>query len=59
MLSDYCWVRNRHSQPPRTASPGEIRTLTWTFTEADTVLIGCHEPGHYLAGMKATINVEA
>lgn len=37
--------------------PGETKELTWTFTEAGTVLIGCHQPGHYAAGMKGAIDV--
>ena len=39
--------------------PGETKELTWHFTEPGEVLIGCHVVGHYAAGMKATINVEA
>jgi len=39
--------------------PGESKEVTWHFTEAGTVLIGCHQVGHYAAGMKATITVEA
>lgn len=38
--------------------PGETKELTWTFTEAGTVLYGCHEPGHYDGGMHGTITVE-
>lgn len=37
--------------------PGETKELTWTFTEAGEVLYGCHEPGHYDAGMVGTITV--
>ncbi len=37
---------------------GESKTLTWTFTEAGTVLLGCHQPGHYAAGMIASVIVE-
>jgi len=37
--------------------PGETKELTWTFTEPGTVLFGCHEPGHYLAGMKGAVTV--
>lgn len=40
-----------------TVKPGETATLTRTFDTVDTMIIGCHEPGHYAAGMKATINV--
>ncbi len=39
--------------------PGESGTLTYTFSEPGTYLIGCHEPGHYEAGMVATIEVVA
>ncbi len=31
--------------------PRETKSLTWTFTDADNVLYGCHEPGHYEGGM--------
>ena len=37
---------------------GESKTLTWTFTEAGTVFLGCHQPGHYAAGMIASVTVE-
>lgn len=36
---------------------GETRELTWRFTEPGTVLIGCHQPGHWEVGMRATITV--
>jgi uncharacterized cupredoxin-like copper-binding protein len=36
---------------------GETKELTWRFTEAGPVLIGCHQPGHYAAGMKGTVTV--
>jgi len=39
-------------------APGDTKDLTWTFTEPGTVLIGCHQPGHYSAGMKGTVTVE-
>jgi uncharacterized cupredoxin-like copper-binding protein len=37
---------------------GEIEKLTWSFSKAGEVLYGCHEPGHYEAGMVGTIAVE-
>lgn len=40
-----------------TVAPGETAEITYTFDERGTVLIGCHEPGHWEAGMKATITV--
>jgi uncharacterized cupredoxin-like copper-binding protein len=38
--------------------PGEIGTLTYTFEEAGRIEIGCHQPGHYDAGMKSDVTVE-
>jgi uncharacterized cupredoxin-like copper-binding protein len=35
------------------------KELTWVFAEAGTVLIGCHQPGHYAAGMKGQITVQS
>lgn len=40
-----------------TVPPGKTGELTYRFEKAGTILIGCHEPGHYKAGMKATITV--
>ena len=37
--------------------PGETKELMYTFTEAGETLAGCHFPGHYAGGMKATITV--
>ena len=37
--------------------PGKSASLTHTFDRAGQVLIGCHEPGHYVGGMKITVNV--
>ncbi len=38
--------------------PGETRELTWHFTEPGSFLIGCHQAGHYEAGMMAEVHVE-
>lgn len=38
-----------------TVSPGDSAELTYTFDDAGTVLIGCHQPGHWDSGMKATV----
>ena len=38
--------------------PGETKELTWHFSEAGTFIVGCHQPGHYAAGMVGAINVE-
>lgn len=49
-----------HSDPNAVLlQPGETKTLTWKFTETGTVLIGCHQPGHYAGGMTASIDVTA
>jgi len=40
-----------------TVDPGASATLTHTFDKTGTVIIGCHEPGHYEAGMKITVTV--
>lgn len=37
--------------------PGQTKELTYTFGAAGTVYAGCHVPGHYGAGMRATITV--
>ena len=37
--------------------PGEEGDITYSFDEAGTYEIGCHEPGHYDAGMKIIVNV--
>lgn len=36
---------------------GQTKEITWTFTTAGDVLYGCHEPGHYDAGMVGVIHV--
>lgn len=37
---------------------GEEAELTWRFPDAPTtVLIGCHVPGHYEAGMRGSVTV--
>ena len=40
-----------------TVEPGDTGELTHTFTDSDTLEIGCHQPGHYDAGMKIDIEV--
>ena len=40
-----------------TVKPGESAEIATTFDTAGTLIIGCHETGHYEAGMKATLNV--
>jgi len=38
-------------------APGETGELVHTCDKDGEVLIGCHQPGHYVAGMKATVSV--
>lgn len=37
--------------------PGETGSMTWRFVEPGDVLYGCHQPGHYDAGMVGVIEV--
>ncbi len=39
-------------------APGKTGELDFTADEAGTLLIGCHVPGHYEAGMKAKVEIE-
>ena len=41
-----------------TVDPGKTGTLSYTFATAGTFIIGCHQPGHYEAGMKVTVTVQ-
>ena len=40
-----------------TVEPGETGELTYTFAESGSLEIGCHQPGHYEAGMKIDVTV--
>lgn len=45
-----------HTEPnAMTVEPGSTKSLTWRFTESGTVLYGCHQPGHYEAGMVGAV----
>lgn len=38
--------------------PGQTKTLDYTFpNHPGTLLYGCHEPGHWPAGMKGTVTI--
>ena len=39
--------------------PGETESFEYTFTAPGELLAGCHEPGHYDGGMRATITVDS
>jgi uncharacterized cupredoxin-like copper-binding protein len=40
-----------------TVDPGKTGELTYTFDRTGTIEIGCHQPGHYVAGMKMAVTV--
>jgi len=42
-----------------TVAPGATGTIVYSFGKVTQLQIGCHEPGHYEAGMKAIIDVQA
>lgn len=37
--------------------PGDSGELSYTFDEPGTYEVGCHQPGHYAAGMKIDVTV--
>ena len=45
------------SVPTMNVDPGETADMPYTAPEGGEILIGCHEPGHWEAGMKATITL--
>jgi uncharacterized cupredoxin-like copper-binding protein len=47
----------QHDDDAISVEPGTAGSLTHTYKAGDMLLIGCHEPGHYAAGMKITIAV--
>lgn len=46
-----------HGEGAVTVKPGKSGEITHTFDKAGTFEIGCHQAGHYGAGMKITANV--
>ncbi len=38
--------------------PGDSGELSYAFSEPGTYRVGCHQPGHYAAGMKIDVTVE-
>jgi uncharacterized cupredoxin-like copper-binding protein len=45
-----------HDEPNAFAiEPGETKDMTWHITGDDDILFGCHQTGHYAAGMKGTV----
>lgn len=46
-----------HGPAARHVDPGGLAEISYTFDEEGTMLIGCHEPGHWEDGMVATVEV--
>ena len=44
---------------PIVVAPGATGDATYTAESAGELLIGCHQPGHWEAGMKASLEVSA
>lgn len=44
---------------PAAIRPGETVPVLATFDEPGELLIGCHQPGHWEAGMRGTVTVLA
>jgi uncharacterized cupredoxin-like copper-binding protein len=42
---------------PLIVAAGETGDLVYTAGAAGTVIIGCHQPGHWDAGMRADLNI--
>lgn len=38
---------------------GETKEITWHFADAGSVLIGCHQPGHYASGMTGSVTIDS
>jgi uncharacterized cupredoxin-like copper-binding protein len=39
--------------------PGTTRSTTFTFSEPERLLFGCHLPGHYAYGMRGVITISS
>ena len=46
-----------HGETGVTVEPGKTGRITYTFDKAGTTIIGCHQAGHYAAGMKVEVRV--
>jgi heavy metal translocating P-type ATPase len=47
-----------HAPAAVEVEPGGTASLVYRFDRPGEVLIGCHEPGHYQLGMRATVEVQ-
>ena len=49
-----------HEEPnAMSVGPGETTEMTWHFTEPTELIFGCHQAGHYAAGMKGVLTIES
>lgn len=49
-----------HAEPNQlVVAPGQTGELIWRFTKAGKIEFACLQPGHYDAGMKGAVHVEA
>ena len=49
---------NMHFRPDdMVLMPGSSNQLTYTFAKLGELIFGCHQSGHYVAGMRGTIEV--
>ena len=48
---------NSSSEMMIAVKPAGVGELTYTFDQTGGLIIGCHQPGHYEAGMRAMVNV--
>jgi uncharacterized cupredoxin-like copper-binding protein len=55
--ADAAEAMSHGSVPAITIEPGQMGELVHTFDEAGPMIVGCHEPGHYDAGMQIAVNV--
>jgi len=39
--------------------PGETKEMTWHFKDSEPIIFGCHQPGHYGAGMKGSLVINS
>ena len=45
-----------HDEPnTMSLEPGETKEMTWHMTQPGVIIFGCHQTGHYAAGMKGTV----
>lgn len=45
-----------HGSDGVTVEPGKTGTLSHTFDKSGTTIIGCHQEGHYVLGMRINVN---